>query len=437
MWDALIGAGASLAGGLLGGSPSTPKFRPSDVITGMGTADWDKKGKVLNTTLSPEQQAFADRYNEMAMSYLNGGSSTAGFQQWASGLGGMFPGLFSGAMDASQVDPSALNAYTANMGGLAGQMQGAFSGANLAGMNILGGAAPGSAEANSMFGLGQSMMGRNYNDVFNQRLGLLREQAQPFEDRAANSFLSRQYAMGRMGSTGGGRDTEAFARGLAQADTTRQLDAMNLSESLYGRDQAMGAGLMGTGLQGLLSGFQSQTGAAQGLLGLGGSLGSTLGNIYGAGYGAQTAYGDLVNSRAQQRMSNASTLFGFGNQLGQQDLTNAGSLQGMTQDMYQALLEQGRMGMQAGQIRMGTGAPTQSGGWQSALGGALQGFGQGILANPGSLFGGGGGYDPSAARNATYVPQIQGVLSQAYQPIAAPTPTFTGTMPYIGQPYKG
>lgn len=420
MLETLIGAGASLAGGLLGGSDA-PKPKMYDITTGLGTADWSKK-RGLNATLSPEQQAMADAYLQRAQGFLGGQTPTAGFQNWASGLGGMFPSLFQDALGASGVDPSALNAYTQNLGGLAGQMQGAFNGANLAGMNILGGAAPGTDMANAMFGAGQGLLGsspQSYQDVYNQRLGLLREQAQPFEDRASNSFLSRQYAMGRMGSTGGGRDTEAFARGLSQADTTRQLDAMNLSEALYGRDlnaalsnRQIGAGLMGNGLQGLLSGFNSQTGAAQGLLGLGGNIGSLLGNLYGAGYGAQTGYNDMVNARAQQRMQNASTLFGFGNTLGQQDLANAGTMQGLNLNLYQALQQQGAMGTQMTGATMGAPAPTNT--FQNAVGGLLSGFGQSVLANPGSLFGGGFNTytSPGGTTSGLSPTQLQGAFTQ-------------------------
>lgn len=395
MFDALVGAGVSALGGMLGGGPSMPKFRPSDVTTGLGTADWDKKGRSVTSTLSPEQQAFANLYNQQAQQYLSGNSASQGFQGFANGqVQGMFPGLFNGAMGASGVDQQSLQAYLGQMGGVAGGMQGLFGAAGQAGMGMLNSPVYGSGQANTMFGMGQGMMNtpqQSYQDVYNQRLGLLRDQAAPFEERAQNSFLNKQFAMGQMGAhTGGNRNTEAFARGLGQADTTRQLDAMNLSEALYGRDQSaniqrqgIGSGLMQGGLQGLLSGYGQQGQLAQGFMGLGGNLGTSLGNVYGAGYGAQQGMNELVNQRAQQRMSNATDLFGFGQQLGQQDLKTGATMQQMTMEQYAQLQNQAQMGMNAGAIRMG-GTPIQG---SNPLGAALQSFGNGIMANPGSISG--------------------------------------------------
>lgn len=378
-WAAVGGAAVSAVGGYLssqGSATSAPKFRPYDVTTGMGTADWDRKGKQINAALSPEQQAFANQYNTMAQQYLSGGGATNPFQQFAmGGVQGAIPGLFGGALNASQGDQASLDAYLGNMSGLAGSTGGMYNTLNSAGMNILGGGGP-MGQANQMFGLGQQLMGNNYNDVFNNRLGLLREQAAPFESRAADSFLNRQYAMGRMGSTGGGRDVEAFARGLGQADTTRQLDAMNLSENLYGRDQSMGAGLMGTGLQGVLGSL----GAGQSLFGLGANLGSSLGNMYGAGFQASQGYNDMTNARAQQRMTNAMSLFGFGNTLGQQDISTGTSLQGIPMNMYQQMMEQAKIGGSAGGAAMTPGSTNPG---MVAGGQFLGGIGNAMAMNPG------------------------------------------------------
>ena len=379
---AAIGAVGSIAGGLLSKPPAAPKYSPYDVTSGMGTVDYTRGTKKrpgsINMTLSPEQQAFANQYGQLASQYL-GDQSGSG---WMGQAGSQIPGLFQGQLDASGVDMGSLQQYMGGMGGNQAQLAGLFGGAYGAGMQALNGPMVGGAQANTMFGMGQNLMGQNYNDVYQQRLGLLRQQAQPYEDRAQNSFLARQHAMGRMGSTGGQRDVQAFSQGLGQADTTRQLDAMNLSEALYGRDQSAGIGMMGTGMQGLLQGYGAQTGAAQGFLGLGGNITQAMGQNLGLGYGAQQGMNELVNSRAQQRMANATNLFGFGQNLNQSNLQTGQALQGNQVNLFGQLQNNANLGHQSG---VGT-ASAQAAAAQTfqpnVFGSALQGFGNAMAANP-------------------------------------------------------
>jgi hypothetical protein len=57
------------------------------------------------------------------------------------------------------------------------------------------------------------------------------ELAQPGIDRSIAEHENKQFARGQMGTTGGALQTEAFARGLGQADTARQLAAMQEGRS--------------------------------------------------------------------------------------------------------------------------------------------------------------------------------------------------------------
>jgi hypothetical protein len=402
-----IGAVGSIAGGLIGGKPSTPKYRPFDVTSGLGLVDYDKKGRTIDATLSPEQQAFADQYNQIAQGYLGGGYGGQQAQEWMQQAGGMIPGLFQGSLDASAMDPYSLAAYQQQLGGLQGQLGGMFGGAANYGAGILGGPAPGAAQSNQMFGLGQQLAGNNYNDVYQQRLGLLRQQAQPYEQRAQDSFLGRQYAMGRMGTTGGQRDIEAFSTGLSQGDTTRQLDAMGLAESLYGRDQGLAQGYMGQGLQGILGGFGAQQQAGQGMFGLAGQLGQQLGGLYGQGFGAAQGFNELTNQRAQQRMANATNLFGFGSNVNTQNLQTGTGMQGNAVNLYQQLLGNAGYGHTAGAGAMAGQAYAAQSFQPNALGAGIQAFSNGMLANPAAfgsqikgLFGGGGAPAPTVGSYA-------------------------------------
>jgi hypothetical protein len=82
-------------------------------------------------------------------------------------------------------------------------------------------------------------------------LDLLRAQAAPHEGRAFNRLNDTQFATGRAGTTGGGIQTEAFARGLGEADLSRQLAAADegraFQQNAMGLSQSMAG--MGTGLR--------------------------------------------------------------------------------------------------------------------------------------------------------------------------------------------
>ena len=126
-------------------------------------------------------------------------------------------------------------------------------------------------------------------------LDLLRQQAAPFEDRAFTSLLDNQFATGRLGSTGGALQTEAFARGLGQADLSRQLAA-----NQEGRNFQQNA-------LGLAAGFQ---GAGTGARTLGDNL---LGNAFGRFSGLSNLALDAEGQRFGQQLSGQQNLF---NQLG-------------------------------------------------------------------------------------------------------------------------
>jgi hypothetical protein len=183
-----------------------------------------------------------------------------------------------------------------------------------------------------------------------------------------------------MGTSGGGVLAEGFSRGLAQADTGRALDAQSFAEQLYGRDQQTGAGLMGTGLQGILSGY----GTAGNIFNQG--LGATgmLGDVFGQQFGAGTMFNELGNQRALQRLDTAQNLFGFGANLDKADQTHGALGIAGTLGLDEALQAQSRLGLQPAAIRMGAPmAPPQT----NPAGAFLGGVGSAISANPGAFSG--------------------------------------------------
>lgn len=90
-------------------------------------------------------------------------------------------------------------------------------------------------------------------DARMRTLDLLRSQAAPFESRALDDLQNRQFGMGQLGSSGGALQTEAFARGLGQADLDRQLQAAQEGRNF--QNNAMG---LAQGMTGMGSGLASQ-----------------------------------------------------------------------------------------------------------------------------------------------------------------------------------
>lgn len=98
-------------------------------------------------------------------------------------------------------------------------------------------------------GAGQQIadLSRGFGDVEARTLANLRASAQPFEQRQFNSLQDNLFATGRLGTSGGGLQTEAFARGLGQADLQRQLAATGEARSVMGQTLANAQGLAGIG----------------------------------------------------------------------------------------------------------------------------------------------------------------------------------------------
>lgn len=78
-----------------------------------------------------------------------------------------------------------------------------------------------------------------------QALGLMRDAARPGEERQMAGLQDQQFLRGQSGTTGGGLQTEAFARGLAGADTERQLAAMGEGRAAANQQLNQAMGLMG------------------------------------------------------------------------------------------------------------------------------------------------------------------------------------------------
>jgi len=142
-------------------------------------------------------------------------------------LGGISSLAGIGGLQALAANQSLTNAYAPFQQGLQNQLYGGAAGL-----------------------FGQAAQG--FDAYRDQTLDLLRQQAAPFEQRALQALQTNQFNTGRLGTTGGGMQTEAFARGLGQADLARQLQAGQEARNAGAYSLAQGQGLLGAG-QGLTS----------------------------------------------------------------------------------------------------------------------------------------------------------------------------------------
>lgn len=296
-------------------------------------------------------------------------------QQGLTGVGGFDPrSLFGGAQTLAGQIPGAGQFQT-------GLQSTAFQGAQ-----------------SQLAGLGQT-----YQDAYTNTLGTLREQARPEMDRAFAGLTDNLFATGRLGSTGGALQTEAFARGLGQADLSRQLAATQQAQQAQQNALGLGVGLTGVGTnlsqQGNLN-MGALSSAAQSMFGTGDQLLNSAYNRFGQSAQlaadlnqarfARSMYGnDLQYNRAQNWLGTQVNMAGLpaalqGAQLGNVNAALQGQ-SGIQQQLLQ-LFGAGLSGEQAAaNARVGSGsnmaqivgspsfgAPGQAmaGTW-SQLGGAL------------------------------------------------------------------
>ena len=167
----------------------------------------------------------------------------------ADSFGGGVPASLQSIIGAQEgvagAQPGSDNALFAGLqeaigGNLGIAQQGIFS--------ALGGVAP--ELADQAFGLSGNFLSElagGSEAARSRTLGLLRDQAQPFEERAFQDLQQNLFSTGRLGTSGGALQTEAFARGLGQADLDRQLVANQEGRNFQQNAFNLGSGLFNLG----------------------------------------------------------------------------------------------------------------------------------------------------------------------------------------------
>lgn len=298
------------------------QFRPYGINGPLGRVSFDTSKNIVNAGLTTEQNAQRNSLGQLFSNLLGGNTPTSGYESFANALGNVgLPGLFGNAITAANTLPTdALSAYHNGTSDVSSLL-------NSTAQGLLSGAAtnPNAGTVATLTNQGLGAINTDTSGIINNTLNLLRQQAAPQESQAYNSLQNKLFSQGRLGSTGGSRDIQAFAQGLGQADLARQLQAQQLGLQIQGQNANIGMGLLGQaqGLQSLdLNRAQNMQALAPQLLGLQSQI---LGNQYQSALGIN----ELGNSRAQQNMQNAMSLFGFGNSINTQNFNQAlSSLQG-------------------------------------------------------------------------------------------------------------
>lgn len=368
-WAAVGGAAIGAAGSIIGGKasqPRTPKYRPYDFSSPLGTSSIDHKTKQITTQLSPEMQGYYNLFGGMANQYLGGNSATQPYQNFAFGLQSQFPGLFSGAQDSSYLDPSIIDRYNTTMGDYASQ-------AGAAGSSVLGMGGFGVPQSQGLYDVGRGLLNNDYTSIFNTKLDAMRAAAAPYESLQRNDAYNRAFSQGRLGTTGGAGDIAEMYKRQGLVDNSRIESALGLADSLYSADRAAGLGAMGQGVSSLIQGQGLGYDTARGLFGLAGTMA-------GNGFNTNMSWSDALNARALQRLGNAQNIFGFGTGLQERDLTMGGNAINSQIGLLGPLMQQVQEGRANGQAPMGGGGGmTNPSG--AAIGSFMTGIGTSIMNN--------------------------------------------------------
>jgi hypothetical protein len=336
----------------------------------------------LTTMLSPEMQQRMSMFEDLGGDFLAKamGTNYGGQAQDFLGLQGEVAGM--------QPDPG--SNFLANLqqqiGGNMGLAQGQIGDAFGMNQQLQG-------QAQNMWGRAEDMfadMG-NSEQARSRQLELMRERAQPYENRAATNLFNKLHSKGILGSSGGALQMEGFATGLGRADLDRQLAASEEGRRYQNNAFNLGMGFQGAGNQQLNLGQSMIQNAFRNFGNFAGMASDVEGQRFNQEFDAQNNLFNQLGSMGQTSMG----IERFGQQMQGNDLSTFMSMIGASQAIPGLLAQQGNQALayQTGQSNAAIGAGTASlnvdptnsaSAWQSAfagLGQAAQGGGFDWLGN--------------------------------------------------------
>lgn len=299
------------------------------ISTGMDLYQGYQQGQMQNDALQMMQRS--GQLPAWSVSGPGGVGGIVGPGGGAFTLGDLDPirqALVSGATGMAGNIPTDMPADVANQYAAFQRSLGQMPGMNIAGLNRNIGMAQQQAtrslhDINAMrqnpFGnalMGTAMTGAqrhalaaggDFGDVEASTLANLRAQAAPHEQQQMNKLGEALFGSGRTGTTGGALQTEAMAKGLAQADLGRQLQARQEARTQQAHAGTMAGQLgdIGTGVRGLQEDL---------LTSAFGRFGDTLGlasDLESSRYGRQLDRSNLAVSRAGLGLTGAQQQAGF------------------------------------------------------------------------------------------------------------------------------
>ena len=191
VWGALIGAGASIAGSALssrgqgGGGASGRGFATGNLWGAenpMGHIKYDSKNSSMQFAMDPTRKALWN----LNKNVINRGGINP-YQERAA--------AFAANRGYRDLERNYRTAQSGTYNRATQQLFDARMGNAMTRSGQLGQLAQ--QRASEMFGAGRGLIdGANYDDIRDERLGILRQQAQPYEERAQNSLMQKLFSIG-------------------------------------------------------------------------------------------------------------------------------------------------------------------------------------------------------------------------------------------------
>lgn len=359
-------------------------YTPVSVGGAGGYTSIGPQGQV-NVRADDRTQMFGQTFEDIFSQIASGGGYGQGSIDFANQAGGAaLPGVFQGALDASQQIPTgAFDMFTQNA------MNNAAFGQNF-GMNSLGQAMDfagrqtgiNEGQVQNLFSRGNELMSTNYDQLAADHLSRSRELARPGEERAVNAKFQNLFNRGVLSQTGGERQIGELALAQEQADIQRQFGADQFAANRLDADRNAAMGLFGQGFQGRGLDQQFNLGAANTFANMGQGMMN-----FGAGQanqalGAQVQMSDMINSRGQQRLKNTTDLLGFGQGMNTANINQMLSMFGANSQNNADLRQLIQLSMSGGANAAAAGANQGNFMMQGAgspFGSFLEGLGSGYL----------------------------------------------------------
>ncbi len=271
---------------------------------------------------------------------------------------------------------------------------------NIQGSDFLGQAMPlineGRASADYQDATGRRLIegAENYQGVADERLGLLREMADPYEQRSKAALEQRLFNSGNIGSKAGAVRQGEQEMNMNNADRARILDSQTMADALRRFDINAGTNLFqgGTAARGTAGSlFGSAAASDASTINSGNaarsSIYNTMGGLAGQGLEGNLAGIGAENSRVRNRLTDLQNLFNFGQDANTANINNATNLQNMGNQNIQTLLDMtttaanpfgysGNPYYSASNIYSSRGTPSQGTDWSSIIGTGLDIFNQ-------------------------------------------------------------